>query len=166
MRYVKKMGDLGGLDAPLVYLAGGHSDSGTDWRSQVVDLLMDKPSLKGTILDPFERSTDLPGVKWEHSALWAADIVAFWFAETSTKGLDHMVLFELGEQIARFCLGCGPKQIVIGSEESYPLLEQVRCQLSSHNRNLEEAWKLNVSSTEVLHHSANILRSIHSSNRS
>lgn len=135
MKYVEAPNSLKNLERPWVFLAGGITNC-EDWQTPMTQELQGKVS-KGTILNP--RRANFPmgdpsaaekQIRWEHQALWRADVVAIWFA--GGESVQPIVMFEFGGHLARRGLR-QLRHLVVGVDPSYSRKADVELQLKAHN---------------------------------
>jgi hypothetical protein len=145
MLYLEAPVSTKGIDRPAVFLAGGITDC-EDWQKTVVEELR-KDVQKGTILNPrrAEFPMDDPSaaaqqIMWEQTALWAADVIAIWFAGGSS--VQPIVMFEFGCHLGRYCIGGGPKKLLVGIDPKYKRKQDVELQLRAHDSVLNGPWKI------------------------
>jgi hypothetical protein len=130
MQYVEAVAKYGDMPRPWVFLAGGIVDC-PDWQAEVVKRLED---LKvGTLLNPRRKnfpihdpSASYEQIQWERHALWAADIVAFWFSDGPS--VQPIVMFEFGHHLARYLLTQLPL-LTVGVHPEYKRRTDVLIQL-------------------------------------
>lgn len=112
-------------DLPTVFLAGGITDT-ADWRAAVVAMLAESPI---ALLNP--RRADFPmadptaaeeQIRWEFSALTAADVILFWFPAGPSP--QPIALYELGRYVAL------DKVVVVGRDPAYSRAQDVDLQMS------------------------------------
>jgi len=130
MEYLEATGDFSGCPRPHVFLAGGIAGC-PDWQSEIVGLL--QSCTQGTLLNP--RRSNFPihdpaaaqeQITWEHHALWQAEIVTMWFADST---LQPICMFELGTLLARHHLKHSPLGVlIVGSDPNYARIQDVRIQ--------------------------------------
>ena len=134
MRSVVSPTPYGECERSLLYLAG--DVSGANWQAQFESSLAD---LKGTLFNPrAPNSATRNGIArtetmWEFAALRQSDLIAFWFSEGE---INPITLFELGAQMQRLALLCGPAggsarlppKIFIGAARGYLKAVDVRIQ--------------------------------------
>ncbi len=111
---------------PVLFLAGGISNC-PDWQSEAAAMLRDTPGL--TVLDPRRAvyDPDAPHaateqITWEHTHLWRADVVLFWFAPGGS--VQPIALYELGVHVTRGI------PLAVGADPGYPRRLDVEVQLA------------------------------------
>jgi hypothetical protein len=146
VRYLEapRMFASSGLPAPYVFLAGGITGC-PDWQAKAVaELSRDdgtgRPLWPCTILNPRREQFPMDDhtaaeeqITWEHQALRAADINAFWFCKDTVQPI---VLFELGATMERMSHEVDEEDsdwvkglhLVIGVEEGYSRTQDVEIQ--------------------------------------
>lgn len=110
---------------PVLFLAGGISQC-PDWQSEAAAMLRDTPGL--TVVDPRRAAYDpaVPDaaaeqITWEHTHLWRADVVLFWFAPGGS--VQPIALYELGVHATRGI------PLAVGADPAYPRRLDVEVQL-------------------------------------
>jgi hypothetical protein len=150
MQYIEAPRPLKNISRPTVFLAGGIRGC-EDWQTVVMKDVCASVG-KGSLLNP--RRKDYPNdevdvmaeqINWEQEALWLSDVIAFWFAGGESP--QSKALFELGCHLARYCLGGGPKKLIVGVDPGYLYKSIVELQLKAHSRSLDTPWKVNPIST-------------------
>lgn len=104
MGYVEAPNDaVEEISRPYVFLGGGISNC-PNWQTEVHDKLS-MLLANGTIINPrrakfdeLSKENERLQVGWEHSWLWRADILTFWFCKET---LCPITLHELGAQLGR-----------------------------------------------------------------
>jgi hypothetical protein len=124
VRYVRPPQSYDG-PGPALFLAGGITNC-PDWQSEAAAMLRDTPGL--TVLDPRRAgyAADLPHaaaeqITWEHTHLWRADVVLFWFAPGGS--VQPIALYELGVHATRGV------PLAVGADPAYPRRLDVEVQL-------------------------------------
>ena len=124
VRYVQAPQSYDG-PGPALFLAGGITNC-PDWQSEAAAMLRDTPGL--TVLDPRRAVYDpeVPNaaaeqITWEHTHLWRADVVLFWFA--SGGSVQPIALYELGVHATRGI------PLAVGADPAYPRRLDVEVQL-------------------------------------
>ena len=117
MRYIEAIeyyGDTLPDNEVSVFLAGGITDC-PDWQAEMRELLADTNLI---VLNPRRADFDVRDpensvkqIRWEHWAMYDADIISFWFPKET---LCPITLYELGKQQGR-----GDKKLVIGIHPDY-----------------------------------------------
>jgi len=143
MKYVEAPNSIEGMARPAIFLAGGISNC-EDWQREVSSRVCAEVT-RGTLLNP--RRADFPiddpgaaegQINWEQQALWASDVVSFWFAKGTS--VQPIVMFELGCHLGRYCIGGGPKRILVGIDPEYARKQDVILQIQAHARSLNGPW--------------------------
>jgi hypothetical protein len=123
MKYIEAPNDYKiGVEETSIFLAGGITDC-PDWQQEMKDLLA---GTSLTLLNP--RRKDFPigdpdaayeQIKWEFTALRAADTILFWFPKET---LCPIVLYELG------AWSMTDKPIFVGTDIEYSRRQDVLIQ--------------------------------------
>jgi hypothetical protein len=110
---------------PVLFLAGGITGC-PDWQAEAAAMLRDTPGL--TVCDPRRATFDLADpavtteqITWEHTHLWRADVVLFWFAPGGS--VQPITLYELGVHVTRGI------PLAVGADPAYPRRLDVEVQL-------------------------------------
>jgi hypothetical protein len=125
VRYVQAPQPYDG-PGPVLFLAGGITGC-PDWQAEAAAMLGDTPGL--TVLDPRRAVFDVTDpavaveqITWEHTHLWRADVLLFWFAPGGS--VQPITLYELGVHVTRGI------PLAVGADPGYPRRLDVEVQLA------------------------------------
>jgi hypothetical protein len=167
MHYVEAPNDISNLPRPLVFLAGGITNC-DEWQKEVVKHLMTVKDLPGTIVNPRRENfpMDDPNaapeqIEWEHKALWASDVISYWF--DGGESVQSITMFELGCHLSRYVVGAGPNQLIVGASPEYKRYQDVEIQLWCHSRMTHESYGVKITAHTVKEHALNIANALRKS---